>query len=149
MNQDIRQHLINIGGRAAHELERYVKIYDLKFDKTNFVDIYNAKMTRLDEILAVYDSMISDMEILSQNIVANTTEYDYCYSLGNYICEISNTIKTYQQRLRLIKYHQINGNRIKGILELLKNNREHKIHERAYLHHGVKLTALYGMVNNT
>jgi hypothetical protein len=149
MNSDTRQHLFNLGEQAARELERYVKIYDLKFDRTNFVDIYEAKMKRTDEILSSYDSMISALEIIAKDLEERTVEYDYSYSLGNYICEITKTINTYQHRLRIIKHHQINGNRFKGIWSLLKNNHEHDKHQKSYLNHGMNLTALWGIMKNT
>jgi len=149
MNSDIKEKLFNLSEQSARELERYVKIYDLKFDRTNFVDIYEAKMKRTDEILSSYDSLISTLEILARDLEKKTIEYDYNYSLGNYICEIINTINTYQHRLRIIKHHQINGNKFNGILSLLKNNREHKKHQKAYLNHGANLTALWGIMKNT
>ena len=149
MSSEIRQHLFSLGGQATHELERYVKIYDLKFDRTNFIDIYEAKMKRMDEIHSSYDSMISALEILVRDLEDKSIEYDYSYSLGNYICEITNTINTYQHRLRIIKHHQINGNRIKGVFVLLKNSREHKKHQKGYLNHGVNLTALWRIMRNT
>lgn len=42
--------LSDLGHQAAHELERFIKIYDLKFDRTNFIDIYKAKIMRMDEV---------------------------------------------------------------------------------------------------
>ena len=149
MNTDMRQHLFSLGEQVAHELERYVKIHDLKFDRTNFVDIYDAKIKQLEAIRSSFDSMINALEILVKDLEENTVEYDFSYSLGNYICEITNTIDAYQHRLRLIKHHQINGNRIQGIFELAKNNRDYKKHQRDYLNHGVNLTALWGIMKNT
>jgi hypothetical protein len=139
LNPAVRKSFSDLGHQAAQELERFIKIYDLKFDRTNFVDIYNAKMTRMDEVSASFDSMISTLEELVRDLDENTIEYDYSYALGNYICEISNTINTYRHRLEIIKHCQINGNRLRGIWRGLKNNREHKRHESAYLRYGKDL----------
>jgi len=149
MNSETRQHLFSLGEQAAHELERYVKIHDLKFDRTNFVDIYEAKMKKLEEIRSSFDSMLNALEILVKDLDENTVEYDYSFSLGNYICEITNVINTYERHLRLIKHHQINGNRIRGIFALAKNNRDYKKYQKDYLKHGVNLTALWGIMKNT
>jgi two-component SAPR family response regulator len=149
MNAEIRKHLFSLSERAAHELERYIKIHDLKFDRTNFIDIYNAKMQRMEEIRSSYDDMISALQILVRDIEEKSIESDYSFFLGSYICEIMSTISLYQQRLRIIKFHQINGHRIKGFLSLLRNRRDHIKHQKAYLKYGVKLTALWGIMKNT
>ncbi len=143
LDQLVRQRLSDLGHQTAHELEWFIKIYDLKFDRTNFVDIYNAKIARMDEVQGSFDSMMTTMETLVVDLGEGTLEYDYSYALGNYLCEISNTINTYRHRLEIIKHHQINGNKLRGIFRGLKNNREHKRHESAYLRYGRELTVLW------
>lgn len=90
--------------------------------------------------------MMLTLERLATDLDENTIEYDYSYALGNYICEISNVINTYRHRLEVIKHHQINGDRLRGFFRVLKNNREHKRHQNAYLRYGKDLAVLWGQL---
>ncbi|MGE4490017.1 MAG: hypothetical protein AB7E95_10790 [Kiritimatiellales bacterium] len=145
---EIRSSLLNLAAKSAHLLSGYVKIYDLKFDRTNFIEIYEAKLKRIELLKKEFNALIEKLELLAKEIEQGTVEYEFSYNLGNYVCEITNAMSCYDQRLRCLKHYQINRNFIKGAFVLLRLAREYKKAERKYLGYGKRLMALWPDVRN-
>jgi len=141
--QKVRNELLSLGKEAALLLEGYVKIYDLKFDRTNFIEIYEAKLKRIETINDEFDSLMRRLEELAKKLEENSIEYDFSYSLGNYICEIIGAMNSYDQRLRCLKQFQINKRYIKGAIVLTRLSVEYKRAERKYLNYGKQLQTLW------
>jgi hypothetical protein len=146
---EIRSSLLNLAEKSTHLLSGYVKIYDLKFDKTNFIEIYEAKLKRIELLNNDFSTLIKKLESLVKEIGQGTMEYDFSYNLGNYICEITNAMNCYDQRLRCLKHHQINRNFIKGTFVLLRLARKYKKTERKYIGYGKRLMALRPMLEKS
>lgn len=140
---EIRHELLALAEQSALLLSGYVKIYDLKFDKTNFIEIYEAKLKRIAAIKNEFDSLMGSLEVLAAELEEGTMEYDFSYNLGNYICEITNTMNCYDQRLRCLKHYQINKRYIKGAFVLTRLSVEYKKAEREYLTYGKHLQTLW------
>jgi hypothetical protein len=140
---ETRRELLKLGEQSTHLLSGYVKIYDLKFDRTNFIEIYEAKLKRIELLNKEFNSLLEKLETLVKEIDQESVEYIFSYNLGNYICGIIGAMNSYDQRLRCLKHHQINRNFIKGTFVLLRLAREYKKAERNYLDYGQQLMMLW------
>lgn len=62
---EVRVALLQLGEKATHLLSGYIKIHDLKFDRTNFIEIYEAKLKRMESIKNEFDLLLKSLEKLA------------------------------------------------------------------------------------